>query len=178
LIIFVTFCVILFTLVVQSLTLPALIRKLKVVRGGKRPEVEEAEARLEVLEAAFAYLDQSEGDPDRVGLRDLRQQFERQRDHLQARIGPARTAVVRVASVCKRLYGGAISAQRNRLIELWKTGRVPDEALHRIQREIDLEESRLRLFPDLTPQGEEARVALPREVPSGSSAEDLSASAR
>lgn len=161
LIIFTTFCVILFTLVVQSLTLPTLIRRLGVARGGKRSEVEEAEARLEVLEAAFTFLDQSAEDPDRPGLQGLRQQFERQRDHLQIRLGPARTAVIRVATVCKRLYSGALTAQRHRLIELWKKGRLHDELLHRIQREIDLEEARLRLYPEPNLHGPEVRVPLP-----------------
>lgn len=166
LIIFTTFCVILFTLVAQSLTLPALIRWLGVARGGKRPEVEEAEARLDVLQAAFTFLDQSTDDPDRLGLQGLRQQFERQRDHLQLRLGPARTAVIRVATVCKRLYSGALSAQRQRLVELWKNGHLHDELLHRIQREIDLEEARLRHYPEPTLHGPVVRVPLPTPPPS------------
>src|ERR1700722_4356262 len=54
-ILFVTFCVILATLVLQGLTLPALIHRLGVVDDGLA-NIEERTARLKANEAAVAYL--------------------------------------------------------------------------------------------------------------------------
>src|SRR3984893_16277072 len=54
-ILFITFCVILATLVLQGLSLPALIRRLGVVDDGLA-NVEERAARLKANEAALAYL--------------------------------------------------------------------------------------------------------------------------
>ena len=52
---FITFCVILATLVVQGLSLPALIRRLGVADDGLA-NLEERTARLKANEAALAYL--------------------------------------------------------------------------------------------------------------------------
>ena len=57
LIIFLTFCVILATLVLQGLSLPALIRVLKV-EGDGSGEKEEAKARLKIAQAAVARIDE------------------------------------------------------------------------------------------------------------------------
>src|ERR1700719_862208 len=54
-ILFIAFCVILATLVLQGLSLPALIRRLGVVDDGLA-NVEERTARLKANEAALAYL--------------------------------------------------------------------------------------------------------------------------
>ena len=54
-ILFITFCVILATLVLQGLSLPALIRRLGVMDDGLA-NVEERTARLKANEAALAYL--------------------------------------------------------------------------------------------------------------------------
>jgi Na+/H+ antiporter len=58
LIIFLAFCVILVTLVLQGLTLPLLVRILGVAEP-PGPNVEEETARREILEAALAYLEES-----------------------------------------------------------------------------------------------------------------------
>ena len=54
-ILFITFCVILATLVLQGLSLPVLIRRLGVVDDGL-VNMEERTARLKTNEAALAYL--------------------------------------------------------------------------------------------------------------------------
>lgn len=162
LIIMVTFSVILFTLVVQSLTLPVLIRYLGVANPISKRETEEAEARLEVLTAAFNFLEEAakSEDQDLHGLDVLREQFERQRSQIQSRLDTARTAMVRAVTVCKDLYAGALAAQRKRLVHLWKRGKLHDELLQQIQHEIDLEEARLHLYPDSPRGGRATRVPL------------------
>ena len=57
LVIFLAYCVVLFTLVVQGLTLPALIRRLGVVDDGAEEDAEEHAARIAAAEAALAALD-------------------------------------------------------------------------------------------------------------------------
>ena len=56
LIVFLTFCVIVVTLVLQGITLPALIRALGL-SGSGGPNCEEREARRIVIEAALAHLE-------------------------------------------------------------------------------------------------------------------------
>ncbi|MCI0420566.1 MAG: hypothetical protein L0312_15300, partial [Acidobacteria bacterium] len=43
-----------------------------------------------------------------------------------------------------RLRLTALNAERRELIALWRDHRIGDEVLHRIERELDLEESRLK----------------------------------
>ena len=57
LVIFLAYCVVLFTVVVQGLTLPALIRRLGVVDDGAEEEAEEHAARIAAAEAALEALD-------------------------------------------------------------------------------------------------------------------------
>jgi hypothetical protein len=42
-----------------------------------------------------------------------------------------------------RLWLGASSAQRDALIDLWKSGAIGDDVLIRLERELDLAEARL-----------------------------------
>jgi len=148
LIIYITFGVILFTLVVQSLTLPVLIRWLGVSLPAKRNDLEEAEARLEILMAAFAFLDEaaSVGDPDRHGIESLRAQLERDRLQLEATLETAKSTMIRTATVCRRLYSGAMAAQRHRLRKMWKNAEYDLVLLNQLQRDLDLEESRVRKY--------------------------------
>src|SRR5215211_2310935 len=57
-ILFLTFCVILLTLVLQGLSLPLLIRRLGLVEAEGEEEREETEARLRTAEAALAKLEE------------------------------------------------------------------------------------------------------------------------
>lgn len=68
LILFLTFCVILVTLVLQGLTLPILIRWLKVVGDGGT-EREEMEGRLRAAEAAMARIEELAAQDDASGSR-------------------------------------------------------------------------------------------------------------
>src|SRR5437773_9738536 len=62
-ILFATFCIIFATLVLQGLSLPALIRGLRVEDDGAA-ELEERTARIKANEAALAYLDEIEGNDE------------------------------------------------------------------------------------------------------------------
>ena len=83
LIVFLTFSVILVTLVVQGLSLPALIRWLGL--GGTGEDVEEEmEARRLVLESAIAYLEDARTHDDAGSEHEYRDLLHRYRDRLEA----------------------------------------------------------------------------------------------
>jgi len=148
-IIFLTFCVILATLVLQGLSLPALIRALKVEDDGTG-EKEETKARLKIAQAAVARIDElaledwvREDTAERMrGLYDYR------RRRFAARLGVAEEDgsvedYEERSSVFKQFQREVLSAEREELVRLRNEGKINDEVMHRVERDLDLEESRL-----------------------------------
>jgi Na+/H+ antiporter len=146
LILFLTFIVILATLVVQGLSLPPLIRWLGVKDDGTI-EKEEREARLKANQAALARLKEvtePEGACEEA-LQRLRVEYE---DHI-AQLGSAEDettgAPLRLFSnEYERLSQQALQVERRTIIQLRNDGVISDGVLRRIQRDIDLAEARLR----------------------------------
>jgi Na+/H+ antiporter len=144
LIVFLAFCVILVTLVLQGLTLPALIRRLGLA-GPAGMEREEREARKIALGEAIAYLEET------------RTEYGEEFSHIYDDVVDRYTH--RLAAVSgahgednehgEAIYGqlrlateGAILAERRAMIRLRDQGRISDDVLRTIERELDLEESR------------------------------------
>lgn len=146
LILFLTFIVILATLVVQGLSLPPLIRRLGVKDDGSM-EKEEREARLKANQAALARLNEiAETDPAKDdALQRLRIEYE---DHIRqvegAKPGSAGTPLRRFSSEYERLSHEALQQERRTIIELRDQDVISDEVLRRIQQDIDLAEARLQ----------------------------------
>ena len=87
LIIFMTFCVILVTLVLQGLTLPPLIRALGLSETSGSSE-EEQSARRKILQAALAWLERAMAKPDQEDLpvyKELTRMYRRRLDSLHER---------------------------------------------------------------------------------------------
>ncbi len=152
LVLFVTFGVILGTLVFQSLTLPAFIRRLGIGKTGRTRLEQELDARLAILATANAYLE-SHAVNSEQGLRDL--QYLRAHIELQASriVNKLRLELDDVSveedlwtqgPMCKTLYLNTLNAQRVRLRELAQSELLDDELTHKLRHEIDLEESRLQ----------------------------------
>jgi CPA1 family monovalent cation:H+ antiporter len=147
LILLLTFMVILATLVLQGLSLPALIRWLGVKDDGAA-EREEREARLQANRAALARLNEvAERDPAKAeALQRLRIEYE---DHIlqleAAEPGSFGTPLRRFSSEYERLSHEALQTERHVIIQLRDREVINDEVLRRIQRDIDLAEIRLRL---------------------------------
>jgi CPA1 family monovalent cation:H+ antiporter len=145
LILFLTFIVILATLVVQGLSLPLLIRWLGVKDDGSM-EKEEREARLKANQAALARLDKlKQSDPTKDdALQRLRIEYE---DHIRQVEGAdpvsAGTPLRRFSSEYERLSHLALDQERRTIIQLRNQDVINDEVLRRIQRDIDLAEARL-----------------------------------
>ena len=134
LVLFLTFSVIVFTLVGQSLTLPALIRFLKVESSDSDP-CEESEARRRALTAAMGAL---ASQPDSHAVEALRNLYTHRIDHL----ADCRTEPNRVDPEYT-LLAQTIKIQRKTLVAMRDKDEIPDELLRKLERELDLEESRL-----------------------------------
>jgi monovalent cation/hydrogen antiporter len=147
LLVFLTFAVILATLVVQGLTLPALIRRLRV-RGDDAEEREEVRARLAATDAALARLQELAGAEwtreDTVERLDGLYQFRRRR--LKARAGIYQDEGFEDRSLAyQRLVRELLEAQRHAIVRLRNQGTISNDVMHRIERELDLEDTRLEI---------------------------------
>src|SRR6267154_2214457 len=142
-ILFITFCVILATLVLQGLSLPALIRRLGVVDDGLA-NVEERAARLKANEAALAYLREvdSQFPPDIVER--LRVEYDDRIRKLEvcASTGGDRTDGF-IAPSYQLLQQDALNVERRTIIQLRDEYVINDEVLRRIQSDLDHAEARL-----------------------------------
>ena len=143
LIIFITFAVILGTLVFQGLTLAPLVRWLRVEED-RSGEKEERRARLSLAEAALDHLD---GAMDEQNLQahqvhGVRQEYVQRVRSLKGfeAEGPAHAPL----ELSKELRRTAVEAQRKQLLKLRDEEVIGDDVLHRLQHELDLEDVRMR----------------------------------
>lgn len=142
LIVCLTFCVILVTLVLQGLTLPPLIRLLGLA-GEAGPDCEELEARRIVTQAAVAHLEGAK-------VRDSNEAatvYEDLVHHYRQRLASLKEDGNRgEASDHERhleISLETLRIERETAIRLRNEGRINDAVLRRIERELDLIESRL-----------------------------------
>jgi monovalent cation/hydrogen antiporter len=146
-ILYLTFVVLLVTLVGQGLTLPALLRALRV--EGPRPWMpDEAVARLEAAQAALDRLDELEDEGvDEDRLRRLRELYRARFRACMAVIGGQDGG--RPPPDPRQEYGelrrDLIGVERETLLRLRGAGRLRQETWRLIERDLDLEEARLRV---------------------------------
>jgi len=135
--------VIVVSLIVQGLTLEPLARFAGIARPGPARH-EETLARLRLAEAALARLDEIAGDqasPDDV--------IDRVRDSLHARIHRGRVQAGRAHApdhdglTERDLRRELIAAENAELIRLFQSGEISQAARQRLQRDLDLEATRL-----------------------------------
>ena len=143
LILFLTFIVILATLVVQGLSLPPLIRWLGIKDDGAA-EKEEREARLKANQAALARLNEiAERDPAKAdALQRLRIEYEDRIRQLESYENADPRGLF--SSEYEHLSYEGLQVERRIILRLRNEGVINDEVLRRIQRDIDLAEARLR----------------------------------
>ena len=147
LIILLTFAVILVTLVAQGLTLPILIRRLGI-RGDDAEEREELRARLDATQAALARLEElAEEDWTRSDTVDrLRGLYEYRHRRLSARAGNVEDEGYEERSLAyQRLVRELLEAQRATIIRLRNQGEISNDVMHRVERDLDLEDTRLEI---------------------------------
>ena len=143
-ILFLTFSVILVTLVLQGLTLPALVRALGLAGGGD-VDSEEHEARLILLRSALKFLREGRSSADESSshiFHDLIHQYTHQLRELES--GDAEdTTELRGALSLHTLRLETVRHERRELIVLRDSGRIGDTTHRVLERELDLSESRL-----------------------------------
>jgi NhaP-type Na+/H+ or K+/H+ antiporter len=145
---FLAFSVILTTLVFQGLTLPALIRILKVGDdGGTRLEEREARERMAAVVLAKMKAVREEGRfPDNVvaSVEDFyREQALALHDDLAEQLGwsDRRHHVLAL----RKLRRAMVATQRHTLVEMRHQGEIGDDVMHKIEHELDLEDARLKI---------------------------------
>ena len=147
LIIYLTFCVILVTLVGQGLSLPWLIRRLGLDVRGRAERDDEGrrgwDARIETAKASLARLDEltaAEGNGvDGEVVDALRAHVQGRLRHLSHHRADDDDVGDRIDHVERQL----IAAARHRLYDLVRRGEVGDDARRQIEHELDLEEARI-----------------------------------
>jgi monovalent cation/hydrogen antiporter len=141
LILFITFALILVTVVGQGLTLPALIRRLGVHEDAAEEEAEETRARLVASQAALERLDE-------LAVEDWT------RDDTIDRVRGVKTRAGKLEDddgiedrslAYQRLMHEIYEVQRRALVRLRNDGAISSEVMRRIEHELDLEESRLEV---------------------------------
>jgi monovalent cation/hydrogen antiporter len=145
LIVFLTFTVILGTLVVQGLSLPLLIRMLKV-EPDRLDEKEDSKARIKSAEAALARLEELlEEDWVRQDTAErLRGLYNFRRDRFASRFdGESDGAIEEQSQSYQRLRRELLEAERAAIVNLRRDGVINDDAMRRLQRDLDLEDARL-----------------------------------
>ncbi|MCJ1678084.1 Na+/H+ antiporter [Streptomyces sp. APSN-46.1] len=147
LILFLTFTTVIGTLVVQGLTLPPLIRVLRLPRRDAQAEtLAEAQAQSEASRAADERLEELLAEPENAlppPLADrLRMVLERRRNAVWERLGEVNPVTGESADdVYRRLAGEMIEAEREVFVSLRDRRRIDDEMLRALLRRLDLEEA-------------------------------------
>jgi len=147
LILFLTFAVIFVTLVMQGLTLPTLIRRLGV--GDEEPEGdEEIRARMMASKAAIAQIDALDGEDwtREDTVQRMRGLYEYRAQRFAAQLGKIEDDGYEDRSrAYEQMVLLVLQAQRDALVRMRREGKLSNEALNRILRELDLEESRFEI---------------------------------
>lgn len=148
-IIYLTFCVIFVTLVVQGLTLPIIIRRLGL-GGSDGIEEEEKEGRRKIVRAALEFLDRLRED-DKAGLdspvyNEYSQRYEARLRLIDGPVEP--NEAEHNGNYDYRLYrslGRRLrEVERATAVRLRDQGEIDDEVLRRIEHDLDLLDTRYR----------------------------------
>src|SRR5262249_4283291 len=148
LILFLTFFVIVVTLVGQGLLLPTVIRALGLAHAGRRErdadKSEELQARLKAIEAVIARLGTLASGPARSeeSIRPLRARHRDRLRHVrhQSDGDDDHSAMTEIHCEIELLL---IGVERQEVNEMFRSGKLKDEARRRIERELDLREAGL-----------------------------------
>jgi Na+/H+ antiporter len=145
---FLTFSVILVTLVGQGLMLPAVIRALGLANAGRRERhadrVEEFAARRQAIEAAIQTLDElaAQHQLSEDAGRSLRARYRERLKHVDHRID-GNDDHKRLIAAHDEIEFLLIATERQRINDLYRRGKLKDEARRRIELELDLRDAQL-----------------------------------
>jgi CPA1 family monovalent cation:H+ antiporter len=145
LLLFLTFCTVFVTLVVQGLTLPALLRRLGVAEADEVHR-REVRARRRVVHSALGRLEElaAERDVPEAAVERLRERYEGRLAQLDATLEDVEADTTRAeeADAYRDLREDLIDVQRSTLTKLQRRGAVDASTAQRIGRELDLDQVR------------------------------------
>jgi Na+/H+ antiporter len=144
LVIFIAYTVVIVTLVVPGLTLAPLIERLGLGQGEARRRAD-AEARARLTHAALERLEEMARDdgPSDAVVERLRDRYQARLDRLEGRLEDDHSRGDELVEAA-RLSKAMLETERDVLQQLERDRAYPADLLQNIQREIDLDESRLR----------------------------------
>lgn len=149
LIIYLSFCVILSTLVVLGSTLPWVIRQLKMLPHSV--EAEEYEVRTLVVSGTLTHIEENLSLVPEELLHNIKSKYEVKYNRLQKTdlpsnyFGKGQTLNGNVFNEFSKLQIDLIAVERKTLQEMHRYGKASEEILRKIERELDLEETRLQM---------------------------------
>ncbi len=151
LIIYLTFCVILATLVFLGLPLPWIIRKLKI--PGHSIVAEEYDVRTAILNTTIEHLDQNIEKVKDEFRENIKRKYEYKLKRIQKTdlppgyFGNVKPTITpeNIFNEYSQLEVNVIAVERRSLLEMYRKGQVSEEIVRKIERELDLEESRLAM---------------------------------
>jgi len=148
LILFITFIVILFTLVLQGLSLPLVIRLLKVKdEEAENAEEQELTVRLRLATAALDYMQSEHGDNlgDVDAFRRLKERYERMIEITNKKLLKEEETISSAGFLptYRRMLIEIVSVRRKEIQKLRSERTFSEELLRNKEWELDLEEARL-----------------------------------
>jgi Na+/H+ antiporter len=149
LVIYLSFCVILSTLVLLGLTLPWIIRIMKL-----KPHsivAEEYEVRTQIVSNAISYIEDNLSLSAEELLNNIKSKYEVKYNRLQKTelpanyFGKGNVLPGRIFNEFSKMQIDLIAVERKSIQQLHKSGKASEEILRKIERELDFEETRLQM---------------------------------
>ena len=137
-------------LIGQGMTLPSLIRAVRLPEDDGGAGREDAKARIKAAEAAMARLEElvDEGAVLPDSAERLRGAYGFRMNRFRARLDGDDDGEIEERSVrYQRARRELLDAERGAVVQLRNAGLINDEVMNRVQRDIDLEASRLDVSP-------------------------------
>ena len=144
LVVFLAFSVVISTLVFQGLTLAPLIRALGL-SGAAGPDCEERDARRIAVEAALTHLEEARKHDrsEYAGVYDdLAQHYRDQLNAIFCAPGDPAAATPPHYRKHRTLSHELLGVQRRTLLQLRRQGRINDQVLRNLERDLDLQQAR------------------------------------
>jgi CPA1 family monovalent cation:H+ antiporter len=147
LILFLTYSVILVTLVGQGLFLPVVIRTLGLANAGRRElsieKAQEIAARRKAIEAALLYLEEANKQAliREDALQSLRTTYRERLKHVES--GERGADLADAGGAHAHIAVQLLAVERDKMIKLYRQGHLKDEPRRRIERDLDLREAEL-----------------------------------
>jgi Na+/H+ antiporter len=149
LIIYLTFCVVLSTLILLGFTLPLVIKKLKIPRYSIAAE--EYQVRTNLVAETISHIEENLSLlPDEL-LNNIKSKYEVKYNRLQKTdlpsnyFGQGKTLAGNIFNEFTKLQIDLIGIERQVVERLHLQGKTSDEILRKLEKELDLEETRLQL---------------------------------